>query len=159
MNPSQIRAALEEARVRPVKTLGQNFLHDRNLSRWIVTQAEIKPDDFFGMSQGDAARKYLEMVGHAVELEKLVEVLKKGGCKVGGADPKRTLYISLVRDTRNFVPPQTGYIGLRKFYPHLKPAGTKLTVVGKRAKAKSRQVRRVKLLTHSKTGEEKSEEK
>jgi hypothetical protein len=84
------------------------------------------------------------MVGHAVELEKLVEVLKKGGCKVGGADPKRTLYISLIRDTRNFVPPQPGYIGLRKFYPHLKAVGTKPISSSKKAKKRKRSGKRGK---------------
>jgi 16S rRNA (adenine1518-N6/adenine1519-N6)-dimethyltransferase len=38
---SEIRSTLSEIRVSPVKTLGQNFLHDQNLSRWIVQQAEI----------------------------------------------------------------------------------------------------------------------
>lgn len=46
MNLSQLRHALDEARVRPVKTLGQNFLHDQNLARWIVGQAHIEPQDF-----------------------------------------------------------------------------------------------------------------
>ena len=80
----------------------------------------IEPDEFFGMTHGEAGKKYLEMIGRAVSLEELVEVLNKGGCKVGGANPKRTLYISLIRNTRDFVSPQTGYIGLRKFYPQLK---------------------------------------
>jgi 16S rRNA (adenine1518-N6/adenine1519-N6)-dimethyltransferase len=46
MTFSKVRRALKQAQVHPVKTLGQNFLHDRNLARWIVDQAEIKPDDF-----------------------------------------------------------------------------------------------------------------
>src|SRR5205823_3201259 len=46
MNLSQIRAALDSAGVRPAKKLGQNFLHDQNLARWIVEQAQIVPDDF-----------------------------------------------------------------------------------------------------------------
>jgi len=32
--------------VSPVKSLGQNFLHDRNLSRWIVDQIAPGPDDY-----------------------------------------------------------------------------------------------------------------
>ena len=76
------------------------------------------------------------MVGQAVSLDEIVEALNKGGCKVGGADPKRTLYISLVRNTREFVPPQAGYIGLRKFYPNLKGNQTKQ----KRPKRKSKKV-------------------
>ncbi|MBV9008525.1 MAG: ribosomal RNA small subunit methyltransferase A [Verrucomicrobia bacterium] len=46
MNLSQLRQALTETRVLPVKTLGQNFLHDQNLVRWIVSQAQIQSNDF-----------------------------------------------------------------------------------------------------------------
>ena len=46
MKLSEIRATLQEIRVSPVKTLGQNFLHDQNLARWIVDQADITPDDY-----------------------------------------------------------------------------------------------------------------
>jgi hypothetical protein len=78
---------------------------------------EIRADEFFGMTQAEASRKYLKRVGHAVSFEDLVNALHAGGCKVGGENPKRVLYISLVRNTRDFVPPQQGYIGLREFYP------------------------------------------
>ncbi len=46
MNLSEIAATLSEIRVSPVRSLGQNFLHDQNLARWIVNQAELKPDDY-----------------------------------------------------------------------------------------------------------------
>lgn len=46
MKLSQISNTLRAIQVSPVKTLGQNFLHDQNLARWIVDQAEIIPDDF-----------------------------------------------------------------------------------------------------------------
>ena len=81
---------------------------------------DIRPDEFFGMSQSEAAKAYLKRIGHAVPMEELVEALTSRGCKVGGVDPKRTLYISLVRNVREFVPPQPGFIGLREFYPSLK---------------------------------------
>lgn len=78
---------------------------------------EIRPDEFFGMTQAEAARKYLKKIGHAISFDDLVVALSAGGCKVGGGNPKKVLYISLVRNTRDFVPPQQGYIGLREFYP------------------------------------------
>ncbi len=53
-----------------------------------------RPDEFYGMSQQEAAKAFLERVGHAVSLDDLVNGLRSGGCKVGGVDPKRTLYIS-----------------------------------------------------------------
>ena len=83
MNLSQIRAALEEARVRPVKTLGQNFLHDRNLSRWIITQAEVKPDDFvleIGPGLGALTEQILSRGARVIAIEKdarLVEFLRR----------------------------------------------------------------------------------
>lgn len=87
----------------------------------VTKKPEIRADEFFGMTQAEAARKYLKRVGHAVSFEELVGALQVGGCKVGGENPKRVLYISLIRNTRDFVPPQQGYIGLREFYPGLAP--------------------------------------
>ena len=46
MKLSEIEATLREIRVSPVKTLGQNFLHDRNLAQWIVARAGLMPDDY-----------------------------------------------------------------------------------------------------------------
>ena len=46
MKLSEIRLTLREIGVSPVKSLGQNFLHDQNLARWIVNQAEISPENF-----------------------------------------------------------------------------------------------------------------
>ncbi|MDP9254931.1 MAG: ribosomal RNA small subunit methyltransferase A, partial [Verrucomicrobiota bacterium] len=46
MKLSEIDTTLREIRVSPVKTLGQSFLHDRNLARWIVEKAEITSDDY-----------------------------------------------------------------------------------------------------------------
>lgn len=46
MNRSEVNRTLREIRVTPVKTLGQNFLHDQNLARWIVQQAGIGSGDF-----------------------------------------------------------------------------------------------------------------
>jgi 16S rRNA (adenine1518-N6/adenine1519-N6)-dimethyltransferase len=46
MKLSDIRATLTQIGVSPVKTLGQNFLHDQNLARWMVDQARITPQDY-----------------------------------------------------------------------------------------------------------------
>jgi 16S rRNA (adenine1518-N6/adenine1519-N6)-dimethyltransferase len=46
VNLSEINRTLREIRVTPVKTLGQNFLHDQNLARWIVQQAGVGSGDF-----------------------------------------------------------------------------------------------------------------
>src|SRR5438105_566142 len=46
--------------------------------------AFIKPDEFYAMSQTDAAKAYLRMVGHAIPFDNLVAALRKGGAKLGG---------------------------------------------------------------------------
>lgn len=90
-----------------------------------MKSAEIRADEFFAMTISEAARAYLNRVGHAVSLEEMLDKLRTGGCKVGGANPKQTLYISLVRNTRDFVPTGSGFIGLRSFYPGLKAGAVK----------------------------------
>lgn len=45
MTGREIREVLDQARVLPSKQLGQNFLIDPNMSRWIVSQLDIHPGD------------------------------------------------------------------------------------------------------------------
>jgi 16S rRNA (adenine1518-N6/adenine1519-N6)-dimethyltransferase len=45
LGPSEIRALARELRVRPTKSLGQNFLHDANTIRRIVRAAELEPGE------------------------------------------------------------------------------------------------------------------
>lgn len=73
MKLSDIRATLQEIRVSPVKTLGQNFLHDQNLARWIVAQAGIIPDDFvveIGPGLGALTELLLEEGARVLAIEK-----------------------------------------------------------------------------------------
>lgn len=98
-------------------SLGTAESSDPSADRETQKKSEIRPDEFFGLSQGEASKRYLQKIGHAVSLDELLDALKKGGCKVGGANPRRVLHISLVRNVREFVPVQNGYIGLREFYP------------------------------------------
>lgn len=87
-----------------------------------TSKASLRPDEFFGMTYSAAAAAYLAKVGHAVSMDELLDALNRGGCPVGGREPKKTLYISLIRDVRTFVPipGRSGFLGLRKFYPNLK---------------------------------------
>jgi len=73
MRLSQIHATLKEIRVSPVKTLGQNFLHDQNLARWIVDQAQITAEDYvveIGPGLGALTRFILEKGAHVLAIEK-----------------------------------------------------------------------------------------
>ena len=86
--------------------------------QWVhVKGVSVKPDEFFTMSQSDAAKAYLRKVGHAIPFEDLVDALRRGGAKLGGADPKKTLYVSLARNPRKeFVWPSKEHISLAEFY-------------------------------------------
>jgi 16S rRNA (adenine1518-N6/adenine1519-N6)-dimethyltransferase len=73
MKLSEIRTTLPKIRVSPVKTLGQNFLHDQNLARWIVNQAEIVPDDYvveIGPGLGALTNLALEKGASVLAIEK-----------------------------------------------------------------------------------------
>jgi 16S rRNA (adenine1518-N6/adenine1519-N6)-dimethyltransferase len=83
MKLSEIEATLREIRVSPVKTLGQNFLHDRNLSRWIVEKAELSSADYvveIGPGLGALTEFILDAGARVLAIEKdqrLVEFLRK----------------------------------------------------------------------------------
>ena len=73
MKLSDIRTALREIRLSPAKRLGQNFLHDQNLARWIIDQAHITPDDYvveIGPGLGALTRLILEKGAHVLAIEK-----------------------------------------------------------------------------------------
>jgi hypothetical protein len=117
----------------------------------------IRPDEFFGLTQADAARRYLKKVGHAVSFDELADQLRQGGCKLSGANAKQVLYISLIRNTRDFVPPRPGFVGLREFYPGgggrammERTAGRK----GKRGRPKKARKTAQKLKTRQSSGAE-----
>jgi 16S rRNA (adenine1518-N6/adenine1519-N6)-dimethyltransferase len=73
MKLSEIRTTLQNIRVSPVKTLGQNFLHDQNLARWIIDQAKITPDDYvveIGPGLGALTKLALEKGARVLAIEK-----------------------------------------------------------------------------------------
>jgi 16S rRNA (adenine1518-N6/adenine1519-N6)-dimethyltransferase len=79
MKLSEIRATLKEIGVSPVKTLGQNFLHDQNLARWIVDQAQITSEDYvveIGPGLGALTRFLLEKDAHVLAIEKDARLAK-----------------------------------------------------------------------------------
>ena len=90
------------------------------------TSFEILPDTFFGKSHPDAAAQYLEMVGHAVHIDDILDALKKGGAAFTGNDPKGSLYTQLIRGTRRFVKiGDQAVFGLLEKYGNVKRSGIK----------------------------------
>ena len=83
MKLSEIDATLREIRVSPVKTLGQNFLHDRNLARWIVEKADLTSEDYvleIGPGLGALTQFALDSGARVLAIEKdrrLADFLRK----------------------------------------------------------------------------------
>ena len=73
MTLSEIAATLREIRVSPVKSLGQNFLHDQNVARWIVEQADLSANDYvveIGPGLGALTQIAMAKGAHVLALEK-----------------------------------------------------------------------------------------
>ena len=73
MKLSEIDGTLREIRVTPIKTLGQNFLHDGNLARWIIEKLELRPDDYaveIGPGLGALTSLALESRARVLAIEK-----------------------------------------------------------------------------------------
>lgn len=73
MKLSTIAATLAELGTRPTQSLGQNFLHDQNLARWIVEQAGIVPGEPWveiGPGLGALTEFAAEISPHGILLEK-----------------------------------------------------------------------------------------
>jgi 16S rRNA (adenine1518-N6/adenine1519-N6)-dimethyltransferase len=79
MKLSEIRATLQEIQVSPVKTLGQNFLHDQNAARWIVDQAQVTSEDYvleIGPGLGALTKFVLEKGARVLAIEKDTRLAK-----------------------------------------------------------------------------------
>lgn len=66
---------------------------------------------------------------------------------MGGKEPKKTLYISLIRDVRTFVPipGSPGFLGLRKFYPNLKALKEKEPKVKRKRRSRKKKGTKAKV--------------
>ncbi|WP_419717506.1 16S rRNA (adenine(1518)-N(6)/adenine(1519)-N(6))-dimethyltransferase RsmA [Gordonia malaquae] len=72
LGPAEIRALAAELDVRPTKTLGQNFVHDANTVRRIVTTSGVGPDDVVlevGPGLGSLTLALLGVAGRVVAVE------------------------------------------------------------------------------------------
>ncbi|MEO9330452.1 16S rRNA (adenine(1518)-N(6)/adenine(1519)-N(6))-dimethyltransferase RsmA [Gordonia aurantiaca] len=72
LGPAQIRELADEVGVRPTKSLGQNFVHDANTVRRIVTASGVGPDDVVlevGPGLGSLTLALLGTAGRVVAIE------------------------------------------------------------------------------------------
>src|SRR5438105_8404169 len=120
MKLSEIAATLREIGVSPVKSLGQNFLHDRNLAQWIVDQADIVPEDFvveIGPGLGALTELVLAKEARVLAIEKdkrLAEYLRN---KFGGSALEIAHDDALEFDTRTlYTQPKVKLLGNLPYY-------------------------------------------
>lgn len=60
----------------------------------------VREYQFYGKSQPEAAKMFLELVGHPLKTSEIIDGIEKGGVKVGGSTPKAkktNLYTILYR--------------------------------------------------------------
>lgn len=90
-----------------------------------VGPVHVADSEFYGHSQTQAARAFLERAGRArpQKTAVIVQALRKGGVTVGGKDPEGTIYKILRRD-KSFHRVGTSLWGLAAWYPNaaLRPA-------------------------------------
>ena len=72
LGPQEVRALAEELGIKPTKTLGQNFVHDANTVRKIVTASGVGRDDTVievGPGLGSLTLPLLDAAGRVVAVE------------------------------------------------------------------------------------------
>lgn len=72
LGPAEVRALAEEFGVRPTKQLGQNFVHDANTVRRIVTTAGVTRDDVVlevGPGLGSLTMALMDVVDRVIAVE------------------------------------------------------------------------------------------
>ena len=83
MKLSEIQSTLRDLDAPPTKSLGQNFLHDRNLAEWTVAQLEIEPGERWleiGPGLGSLTDFALQRSENGILIEKddrLIDFLRK----------------------------------------------------------------------------------
>jgi len=88
--------------------------------------SSIRPDEFYQMTNTEAAEKYLKKVGHAVSLDEIFEAIQKGGIKFS-SNGKISLNVQLTRATSKFCKMKHGdavNFGLREWYPKKRKIAT-----------------------------------
>lgn len=89
MTLGEIRRALASLEARPVKTLGQNFLHDQNLARWLVDQLQPTAEDLvveIGPGLGALTEYTADRVRRMILLEKDGKLARYLGEKLVGTN-------------------------------------------------------------------------
>src|SRR5262245_40088049 len=64
--------------------------------------SRVKENEFFNKSQAEAAKLFLERIGHPMKTQQILEAINRGGVTVGGKNPqtkKQNFYTILFRSS------------------------------------------------------------
>jgi hypothetical protein len=118
-----VEASIEA--LRRLETLGVGLPGLPSLGS-MSNQRGIQADTFVGMSIGDAAPKYLEMVGRpARSTEEIVQALLRGGLQRVSPASVATILIRVHNADGPVVRVQKGLWGLAEWYPKRPPRATR----------------------------------
>jgi len=103
-------ATLEELAELPVTSLAEVF-------GFANGNAAIRPDEFYGLSALEAAKRFIKKRGRACTLDEIQKGIQAGGC----SDFRETdLRESLSRSTMSVAKVGNDLYGLLEFYPHIR---------------------------------------
>lgn len=84
-------------------------------------ETDVRHDTFFGMTIGDAAKKYLTMVKATKSTSEIAEALERGGLKHSSKDFPTTVR-SILGPREDFTRTPNGDWGISEWYPRAKKA-------------------------------------
>ena len=129
-------------------------------SAHMVVETIVKAGDLFGKAQAEAAQEYLRRIGRAAHLDEIFAGLQRGGATLQGKNPKKNLYISLVKKKSIFPLVAAYTFGLWEFYPDAKqkPNGGGQSRIFEQLKeimqdGKSRRITKILVLLEEKFGQ------
>jgi hypothetical protein len=99
----------------------QSFFNSNGAGSGMPAEVNIRPDEFIGLTNSEAAEKYLKKIGHAVLFDDIYNALIKGGIKFT-SNGRTVLNNQLTKGTLRFVKMGQGHkisFGLLEFYPKL----------------------------------------
>jgi hypothetical protein len=91
------------------------------------TSQQIRSDQYLGEKPLEAAKKYIEAVGHAVHFDEIADAVQRGGAAIKGSDWRQTLETSLIRSAYQVVKVQENTYGLKVFYTEEQLKGLRST--------------------------------
>lgn len=119
------RSELDSAIAVIKRLLGQSTVGHGEAREKQQQSDKLTPTAFFGMSVGDAAKRYLSIVKEPKSTPDIAEALQAHGIKTVAKNFTITVFSALERreESGDFVRPKRGLWGLKEWYPGARTKG------------------------------------